>query len=83
MIGRGAGGANVLSRTSLVRCTDGRGQVQTELGSLAVLDEDGLLVLEVNGQHLRIPNARLDRLVEVESRSQSEGHGCQDGPGGG
>jgi hypothetical protein len=49
-----------------VMSTDGRGQAQTERGSLVTLDQDGLLVLEVHGKHLLIPKARMDALVEVE-----------------
>jgi hypothetical protein len=63
---RGCGGANVLGRTYLVMYTDGRGQAQTERGSLVALDQDGFVVLEVNGKHLLIPKARIDALVEVE-----------------
>jgi hypothetical protein len=46
--------------------TDGRGQAQTERGSLVALDQDGFVVLEVNGKRLLIPKARIDALVEVE-----------------
>jgi hypothetical protein len=60
------GGANVLGRTYLVMYTDGRGQSQTERGSLVALDQDGFVVLEVNGKHLLIPKARIDTPVEVE-----------------
>jgi hypothetical protein len=47
-------------------CTDGRGQAQTERGRLVALDQDGCVVLEVNGKHLPVPNARVDALVEGE-----------------
>jgi hypothetical protein len=56
----------VLGRTYLVMYTDGRGQAQTERGSLVALDQDGFVVLEVNDKHLLIPKARIDALVEVE-----------------
>jgi len=46
--------------------TDGRGQAQTERGSVVALDQDGFVVLEVNSKHLIIPKARIDALVEVE-----------------
>ena len=60
------GGAIVLGRTYLVAYTDGREQVQTERGQLVALDQDGFVVLEVNGKHLLIPKARIDVLLEVE-----------------
>jgi hypothetical protein len=60
------GGAIVLGRTYLVMYTDGRGQAQTERGSVIALDQDGFVVLEVNSKHLIIPKARIDALVEVE-----------------
>ena len=56
----------MLGRTYLVTYTDGRGQAQTERGSLVALDHDGFVVLEVNGKHLLIPKARIDVLVEIE-----------------
>jgi hypothetical protein len=56
----------VLGRTYLVMYTDGRGQAQTERGSLVALDQEGFVVLEVNGKHLLIPKVRIDALVEVE-----------------
>jgi hypothetical protein len=59
------GGAIVLSRTYLVTYTDGRGQAQTERGQLIALDQDGFVVLEVNGKYLLIPKARIDALIEV------------------
>jgi hypothetical protein len=63
----GAGrGANVLGRTDRVMYTDGRGQAQTELGQLVALDQEGFVVVEVNGKHLLIPKVRIDALVEVE-----------------
>ena len=55
----------MLSRTYLVTYTDGRGQSQTERGQLIALDQDGFVVLEVNGKYLLIPKARIDVLVEV------------------
>ena len=60
------GGVIVLGRTYLVMYTDGRGQAQTERGSVIALDQDGFVVLEVNSKHLIIPKARIDALVEVE-----------------
>jgi hypothetical protein len=60
------GGVIVLGRTYLVMYTDGRGQAQTERGRLVTLDQDGFVVLEVNGKHLLVPKARIDALVEVE-----------------
>jgi hypothetical protein len=59
-------GGIVLSRTYLVQYTDGRGQSQTERGQLVALDQEGFVVLEVNGKHLLVPKARIDALVEVE-----------------
>ena len=56
----------VLGRTYLVMYTDGRGQAQTERGRLVTLDQDGFVVLEVNGKHLLVPKARVDALIEVE-----------------
>jgi hypothetical protein len=35
-------------------------------GQLVALNQDGFVVLEVNGKHLLIPKARIDVLVEVE-----------------
>jgi hypothetical protein len=66
MMREAEGGANVLGMTYLVMYTDGRGQAQTERGSLIALDQEGFVVLEVNGKHLLIPKARIDTLVEVE-----------------
>jgi hypothetical protein len=66
MVSEGGGGANVLGRTHVVMYTDGRGQAQTERGSLVALNQDEFVVLAVNGKHLLIPKARIDALVEVE-----------------
>jgi hypothetical protein len=60
------GGMIVLGRTYLVTYTDGRAQAQTERGRLVALDQEGFVVLEVNGKHLLIPKARIDALLEVE-----------------
>jgi hypothetical protein len=60
------GGVIVLGRTYVVQYTDGRGQAQTERGRLVTLDQEGFVVLEVNGTHVLIPKARIDVLVEVE-----------------
>ena len=57
---------SVLGRTYLMTYTDGRGQVQTERGRLVTLDQDGFVVLEVNGKYLLVPQVRVDALVEVE-----------------
>jgi hypothetical protein len=56
----------VLGRTSVVLYTDGRGQAQAERGQLVALDQEGFVVLEVDGKHVLIPKARVDALVEVE-----------------
>jgi hypothetical protein len=66
MVSEAGGGANVLGRTYLVMYTDGRGQAQTERGSLVALDQEGFVVLEVHGKYVLIPKARIDALVEVE-----------------
>jgi hypothetical protein len=60
------GGVLVLSRIYVVMHTDGRGQAQTERGRLIALDQDGFVVLEVNGKHVLIPKARVDAVVETE-----------------
>ncbi len=62
----GAGGTLLHGRTYVVMYTDGRGQAQTERGRLVALDQEGFVVLEVNGKHVLIPKARVDALVEVE-----------------
>jgi hypothetical protein len=56
----------MLGRTHLMTYTDGRGQAQTERGRLVALDQDGFVVLQVNGKHLLVPKARIDALLEVE-----------------
>jgi hypothetical protein len=56
----------VLGRVYLVRSADGWGQAQTERGQLVALDQDGFVVLDVNGKHVLIPKARVDALVETE-----------------
>jgi hypothetical protein len=66
MTGEAGKGANRLGRTYLVMHTDGREQAQTERGRLVALDQDGCVVLAVNGKHLLVPNARVDALVEGE-----------------
>jgi hypothetical protein len=65
-VSEAGGGAIVLGRTYFVMYTDGRGQAQTERGSVVALDQDGFVVLEVNGKLLIIPKAPIDALVEVE-----------------
>jgi hypothetical protein len=57
---------SVQGKTYLMTYTDGRGQAQTDRGRLVALDQDGFVVLEVNGKHLLVPKARIDALVEVE-----------------
>jgi hypothetical protein len=56
----------MLGRTYLLMYTDGRGQSQTERGRLVSLDQEGFVVLEVDGKHILVPKARIDALVEVE-----------------
>jgi hypothetical protein len=63
---RHCGRVFVLGRTDLVMYTDGRGQSQTERGRLVSLDQDGFVVLEVNGKHLLVPKVRVDALLEVD-----------------
>jgi hypothetical protein len=53
----------VLGRTYVVQYTDGRGQAQTERGRLVALDQEGFVVLEVNGKHLVVPKACIDAKV--------------------
>jgi hypothetical protein len=65
-VSRASGGVLVVDRTYLVLYTDGRGQAQTERGRLVALDQDGFVVLEVNGKYLLVPKARIDALVEVD-----------------
>jgi hypothetical protein len=66
IVSEAGGGTIVLARTSLVQYTDGRGQAQTEWGSLVAPDQKGCVVLEVNGKDVLIPKARVDALVEVK-----------------
>jgi hypothetical protein len=56
----------MLGRTYLMTYTDGRGQAQTERVCIVALDQDGFVVLQVNGKHLLVPRARIDALLEVE-----------------
>lgn len=63
----------MLGRTHLVTDTDGRGQAQTQRGSLVVPDQDGFVVREAHGKHLLIPKARIDVLLEIESQDPREG----------
>jgi hypothetical protein len=63
---RGWGRVLVLGRIYVVMYTDGRGQAQTERGRLVALDQEGFVVLEVNGKHVLIPKARVDAVVEAE-----------------
>ena len=59
-------GMLVLGRIYVVMYTDGRGQAQAERGRLVALNQDGFVVLEVNGKHVLIPKVRVDALVETE-----------------
>jgi hypothetical protein len=65
-VSEGGGRGIMLGRTYLLMYTDGRGQSQTERGRLVSLDQEGFVVLEVDGKHLLVPKARIDALVEVE-----------------
>ena len=65
-VSKAGGGMIVLGRTYLMTYTDGRGQAQTERGCVVALDQDGFVVLQVNGKHLLVPKARIDALLEVE-----------------
>jgi hypothetical protein len=56
----------MLGRTYLMTYTDGRGQAHTERVCVVALDQDGFVVLQVNGKHLLVPKARIDALLEVE-----------------
>jgi hypothetical protein len=56
----------VRGQTYLVMSIDGRGQAQIERRHPVSADQDGLVVLEMEGKHLRIPKARIDALVEVD-----------------
>jgi hypothetical protein len=56
----------VLGRIYLAMYTDGQGQAQTERGRLVALDQEGFVVLEVDGKLVLVPKARIDALVEVE-----------------
>jgi hypothetical protein len=38
-------------------------------GAWLALDQDGFVVLEVNGKHVLIPNAHVDALVETQCRT--------------
>jgi hypothetical protein len=55
----------VLGRTYLVTYTDGRGEAQTERGQLVTLDQEGFVILDVNGKYFLVPKVRVDALVEV------------------
>jgi hypothetical protein len=50
----------------VVMSIDGRGQAQIERQYPVGADQDGLVVLEMEGKHLLIPKARIDALVEVD-----------------
>jgi hypothetical protein len=65
-VSEAGGGGIMLGRTYLLMYTDGRGQSQTERGRLVSLDQEGFVVLEVDGKHVLVPKARIDALVEVE-----------------
>ena len=55
----------MLGRTYLVTYTDGRGEAQTERGQLVTLDQEGFVILDVNGKYFLVPKVRVDALVEV------------------
>jgi hypothetical protein len=55
----------MLGRIYVVIYTNGQGESQTERGRLIALDQDGFVVLEVDGKHVLILKARVDALVEV------------------
>jgi hypothetical protein len=63
----------VLGQAYLVMSTDGREQAQIERGHPVSLDQGECVVLEVNGNHLLVPKARIDLLIDVESGGTPEG----------
>ena len=65
MCGARGGERMMLERIYVVTYTNGRGESQTERGRLIALDQEGFVVLEVNGKHVLVPKARVDALVEV------------------
>jgi hypothetical protein len=55
----------VRGQTYVVMSLDGLGQAQIERRYPVGADQDRLVVLEMEGKHLLIPQARVDALVEV------------------
>ena len=53
-------------QTYVMMSIDRRGQAQFERRHPVSADQDGLVVLEMEGKRLRIPQARIDALVEVD-----------------
>jgi hypothetical protein len=60
------GGYIMLERLYLLSYTNGQGQAQTERGRLLALDQEGFVVLVVNGKHVLVPKTRVDALIEVD-----------------
>jgi hypothetical protein len=56
----------LLERVYLVTYTDGQGQSQKERGRLLALDQEGFVVLEVQGRYVLVPKTRVDALIEVD-----------------
>jgi hypothetical protein len=56
----------VRGQTYLVMSIGGRGQAQIERPHPVSAAQEGLVVLEMEGEHLRIPKARIDALAEVD-----------------
>jgi hypothetical protein len=56
----------VRGQTYLVMSIDGRGQAPIERRHPVSAGQDGFVLLEMEGKHRRIPQARIDALVEVE-----------------
>jgi hypothetical protein len=56
----------VRGQTYLVMSIDGRGQAQIEHRHPVSAAQDGLVVLQMEGKHLLIPEVRIDALVEVD-----------------
>jgi len=65
MLAARGGEGMMRGRIYVVIYTNGQGQSQTERGRLTALDQDGFVVLEVEGKHALIPKVRVDALVEV------------------
>jgi hypothetical protein len=56
----------VRGQTYVVMSLDGLGQAQIERRYPVGADQDRLVMLEMEGKHLLIPQARVDALVEVD-----------------